>query len=137
MRSDGDPARAPRVLLAKPGLDGHDLGIKIVAGALKEAGIEVIYTGLCVTPQEVVEMAVQEDVDVVGLGIMSGSHFTIVPKVIGGLGARGAGNVRVIVGGIIPKGDIPRLRALGVTAVFLPGTDVADVVRFVREGASG
>jgi methylmalonyl-CoA mutase C-terminal domain/subunit len=109
------------VVVAKPGLDGHDRGAKVIARALRDAGFEVIYTGLHQTPEQVVHAVVQEDADAVGLSLLSGAHLTLVPRVIEGLGAEGRGDVLVLVGGIIPEGDIPTLKAQGVAEVFTPG----------------
>ena len=128
--------RKIRVLIAKPGLDGHDRGAKIVARALRDAGMEVIYTGLRQTPAMIAEAALQEDVDVVGLSILSGAHMTLVPQVLQALRERGLDDVPVIVGGIIPPQDVPKLRALGVAKVYGPGaptrriaTDIQALVR--------
>ncbi len=121
-----------RVLIAKPGLDGHDRGAKVVARALRDAGMEVIYTGLRQTPEMIVEAALQEDVDVIGLSILSGAHMALVPRVFELLRAEGLDDVIVIVGGIIPDDDIPALRALGVSAVFGPGTNTEDTVAHIR-----
>jgi methylmalonyl-CoA mutase C-terminal domain/subunit len=122
-----------RVLVAKPGLDGHDRGAKVVARALRDAGFEVIYTGLHQTPEMIASAAVQEDVDAVGLSIMSGAHNTLFPAVVEALRARGAGDVIVFGGGIIPDEDFPRLRAAGVTGLFTPGSTLASIVEWVRE----
>jgi len=121
-----------RILLAKPGLDGHDRGAKVVARALRDAGFEVVYTGLHQTPEMVVAAAVQEDVDAVGLSILSGAHMTIFPAVVDGLRARGASDVVVFGGGIIPREDVSRLKDLGVAEVFLPGTSTQAAVDWVR-----
>ncbi|NPA90372.1 MAG: cobalamin B12-binding domain-containing protein [Chloroflexi bacterium] len=120
-----------RVLVAKPGLDGHDRGAKVVARALRDAGFEVIYTGIRQTPEAIAEAAVQEDVDVVGLSILSGAHMALVPKVIRLLREKGMEDVLILVGGIIPDEDIPKLRALGVHGVFGPGTLTQDIVDFI------
>ncbi|MRR11988.1 cobalamin B12-binding domain-containing protein [bacterium] len=125
-------ARPLRVLVAKPGLDGHDRGAKVVARALRDAGMEVIYTGLRQTPEQIAAAAVQEDVDVVGLSILSGAHNVLVPEVIAALTRRGAEGVSVVVGGIIPDRDIPSLTAAGVKAIFPPGTPTMTVVDKVR-----
>jgi methylmalonyl-CoA mutase C-terminal domain/subunit len=117
-----------KILVAKPGLDGHDRGAKVVAQALRDAGHEVVYTGLKRTPEEIVAEAIQEDVDVVGLSILSGAHLVLTRRVIEGLRAAGAGDVGVVVGGTIPPRDVAALRALGVAAVFPMGTSLADVV---------
>ncbi|MHB1843091.1 MAG: cobalamin B12-binding domain-containing protein [Sulfobacillus sp.] len=122
--------RKIRVLVAKPGLDGHDRGAKVVARAYRDAGMEVIYTGLHQTPEQIVEAALQEDVDVVGLSILSGAHNTLVPRVIDRLRQEGLDDVMVVVGGIIPEDDAIRLRQLGVAAVFGPGTSTQEIVDF-------
>ena len=122
-----------RVLIAKPGLDGHDRGAKVIARALRDAGMEVIYTGLRQTPEMVVEAALQEDVDGVGLSILSGAHMTLVPRVIEGLRQAGLGHVKVFVGGIVPDEDVPALKDLGVAGVFGPGTSTDVVTDFVRQ----
>ena len=124
--------RKTRVLLAKVGLDGHDRGIKTVARFLADAGMEVIFTGLRSTPQQVVEAAVQEDVDVVGLSFLAGDHMILAPKVIDGLRQRGLGKAMVLVGGIILKRDIPVLEGMGVARVFLPGTPPERIVQFIQ-----
>ena len=126
--------RKIRVLLAKVGLDGHDRGIKTVARYLADAGMEVIFTGLRSTPQQVVEAAVQEDVDVVGLSFLAGDHMILAPKVIDGLRQRGLGKAMVLLGGIILKRDIPVLEAMGVAQVFLPGTPPDRIVQFIENG---
>ena len=122
-----------RILIAKPGLDGHDRGAKVIARALRDAGMEVIYTGLRQTPDMVVEAALQEDVDGVGLSILSGAHMTLVPRVLDGLRQAGLGHVKVFVGGIIPDEDVPALEGLGVAGVFGPGTNTQVVTDFVRQ----
>jgi methylmalonyl-CoA mutase C-terminal domain/subunit len=122
-----------RILVAKPGLDGHDRGAKIIARALRDAGVEVIYTGLHQTPEMIAEAAVQEDVDGIGLSILSGAHMTLFPAVIDELRKRGASDVAIFGGGIIPEDDIPKLEALGVTGIFRPGASTEDIVRWVRE----
>ncbi|GIV69898.1 cobalamin B12-binding domain-containing protein [Caldilinea sp.] len=124
--------RKIRVLVAKPGLDGHDRGAKVVARMLRDAGFEVIYTGIRQTPQMIAEAALQEDVDVVGLSILSGAHMTLCPKVVELLRAQGQDNVLVIVGGIIPEEDVEKLKAAGVAAVFGPGTPSQEYVNFIR-----
>ncbi|MFM9018710.1 MAG: cobalamin B12-binding domain-containing protein [Actinomycetota bacterium] len=126
--------RPIRVVIAKPGLDGHDRGAKIVARSLRDAGMEVIYTGLHQTPEQIVATVVQEDADAVGLSILSGAHMTLVPRVMELLAAEGADDVLVIVGGTIPGDDADELRALGVAAVYTPGAPVDDMVSFL-EGA--
>ena len=123
---------AIRVLIAKPGLDGHDRGAKIVARALRDGGIEVVYTGLHQTPEQIVEAALQEDVQAVGLSIHSGAHMTLFPKVVHLLAERGADDVVVFGGGIIPKDDIRALHAQGVAALFTPGTRTTDIVDWVK-----
>ncbi len=128
---DSTGNRRIRVLLAKVGLDGHDRGVKTVARFLADAGMEVIFTGLRSTPEQVVEAAVQEDVDVVGLSFLAGDHMVLAPKVIDGLRRRGLGEVRVLLGGIILKRDIPALEALGVSNVFLRGTPPEQIVQFI------
>ena len=125
-----------RVLVAKPGLDGHDRGAKVVARALRDGGMEVIYTGLRQTPQQIVASAVQEDVDVIGLSILSGAHMTLVPEVLDLLGKNDAADIPVVVGGIIPEADAAALSKAGVKAVFTPGTSTDDIVSMVRKLAS-
>ncbi|MDY7040828.1 MAG: cobalamin B12-binding domain-containing protein [Chloroflexota bacterium] len=122
-----------RVLVAKPGLDGHDRGVKVVARALRDAGMEVIYTGLRQTPEMIVEAAIQEDVDVVGLSILSGAHMTLVPRVIDLLRDDGVDDVLIVVGGIIPDEDAPALNEIGVQGIFGPGTSTEDIVKFIRK----
>jgi len=124
------------VLVAKPGLDGHDRGAKVVARALRDAGMEVIYTGLRQTPEQVVEAALQEDVDCLGLSILSGAHMTLVPRIIQLLRENNAEDILVTVGGIIPDEDIPQLKRLGVAAVFGPGTPTQDIIKFVQSHTS-
>lgn len=126
-------ARKIRVLVAKPGLDGHDRGAKVVARALRDAGVEVIYTGLHQTPEMIAAAAVQEDVDAVGLSIMSGAHNTLFPAVITALEQRGASDVTVFGGGIIPDEDLSRLESAGVLKIFKPGSSLDDIVVWVRE----
>ncbi len=121
-----------RVLIAKPGLDGHDRGAKVIARALRDAGMEVIYTGLRQTPEMIAEAALQEDVQVVGLSILSGAHMALVPRVIELLRAQDMGDVVVLVGGIVPDDDVPKLRAAGVSAVFGPGTNTDAIVKHIR-----
>jgi methylmalonyl-CoA mutase, C-terminal domain len=121
-----------RILVAKPGLDGHDRGAKVIARALRDAGFEVIYTGLRQTPEQIANAAVQEDVAVVALSILSGAHKTLVPRVIELLRAQEAGDIMVLVGGTIPDADIPKLKEAGVAEVFGPGTDTRDVVTYLR-----
>ncbi len=129
--------RKIRVLVAKPGLDGHDRGAKIIAQALRDAGMEVIYTGLRQSPEMIAEAALQEDVDVVGLSILSGAHLALVPRVMELLRANGQGDVKVFVGGIIPEEDIPELLSAGVTQVYGPGTLTEQVVSQIREAVRG
>ena len=121
-----------RVVIAKPGLDGHDRGAKVVARALRDAGVEVVYTGLHQTPEQIVEAAIQEDADAVGLSILSGAHMTLFPKVVDLLRDRGAADIVVFGGGIIPADDIPQLESAGVARVFTPGTPTRDIVAWVR-----
>ena len=125
--------RKIRVLIAKPGLDGHDRGAKVIARALRDAGFEVIYTGLRQTPEMIAEAALQEDVDVVGLSILSGAHMTLLPRVVEELRKRGLDDVLVIAGGIIPEEDIPALKAAGIREVFGPGTSTETIVQFICE----
>jgi len=120
-----------RVLVAKPGLDGHDRGAKVIARALRDAGMEVIYTGLRQTPEMIVEAALQEDVDVVGLSILSGAHMALVPRVLELLRAEGLNDVLVLIGGIIPDDDVPALLEMGVSGVFGPGTNTQDIVQHI------
>src|SRR4051812_40909275 len=121
-----------RVVVAKPGLDGHDRGAKIIARALRDAGMEVIYTGLHQTPEQIAETVIQEDADAVGLSILSGAHMTLVPKVVELLKEQGADDVIVTVGGTIPADDIPELKQLGVSEVFTPGSSTQEIVDFIR-----
>jgi methylmalonyl-CoA mutase, C-terminal domain len=120
------------VVIAKPGLDGHDRGAKIIARALRDAGMEVIYTGLHQTPEQIVETAIQEDADAVGVSILSGAHMTLVPRIVEGLRANGADDVLVVVGGTIPQDDADELKALGVAEVFGPGATTGEIVDFLR-----
>ena len=122
-----------RVLVAKPGLDGHDRGAKVVARALRDAGIEVIYTGLHQTPAQIVDAAVQEDVDIIGLSVLSGAHLTLFAEVIEQLKARDASDILVFGGGIIPEDDIPALEAMGVARIFTPGTPTQAIVDWVQD----
>jgi methylmalonyl-CoA mutase C-terminal domain/subunit len=124
--------RKIRVLVAKPGLDGHDRGAKVVARALRDAGMEVIYTGLRQTPEMIAEAAMQEDVDVVGLSVLSGAHMTLVPRIIELLKINGQGNVKVFLGGIIPDQDVPRLKDAGVTSIYGPGASTDAIVNDIR-----
>ena len=121
-----------RVLLAKPGLDGHDRGVKVIARALRDAGMEVIYTGLRQTPEQIAAAALQEDVDIVGLSILSGAHMTIFPRVHDLMVKNGMDDVILFGGGIIPEDDIPKLKESGVSEVFLPGTSTEDIISFIR-----
>ncbi|HEU5143499.1 MAG TPA: cobalamin B12-binding domain-containing protein [Solirubrobacterales bacterium] len=129
-------ARKIRVVVAKPGLDGHDRGAKIIARALRDAGMEVIYTGLHQTPEQIAETVIQEDADAVGLSILSGAHMTLVPRVVELLRDQGVDDVLVTVGGTIPAEDIPELEKLGVAAVFTPGAGTDEIVDFIRSGAA-
>jgi len=141
MRTEGGPVTGPagastrkiRVLVAKPGLDGHDRGAKIVARALRDAGFEVIYTGLHQTPEQIVATAVQEDVDAIGLSVLSGAHNYLFPRVLELLREKGADDIAVFGGGIIPAEDIQALKAQGVKELFTPGASTQDIIRYVRE----
>ena len=124
------------MVIAKPGLDGHDRGAKIIARALRDAGMEVIYTGLHQTPEQIVETAIQEDADAVGISILSGAHMTLVPRVVEGLRARGADDVLVVVGGTIPAEDAEELKAGGVAASFTPGAPTGEIVEFLRSAVA-
>jgi methylmalonyl-CoA mutase, C-terminal domain len=124
-----------RVLIAKPGLDGHDRGAKVIARALRDAGMEVIYTGLRQTPEMIASAAAQEDVDVIGLSILSGAHNVLCPELIRLLKEKGIDDVPVVIGGIIPEADIPGLKAAGIAGIFLPGTSTQEIVDFVRKQA--
>ena len=128
--------RPLKVLIAKPGLDGHDRGAKVLARGLRDEGFEVVYTGLRQTPEMIVTAALQEDVDVVGLSILSGAHMTLVPRVCAQLKERGLDDVLVTVGGIIPDDDVPQLQEAGVAAVFGPGTTIREVADFIRANAT-
>jgi methylmalonyl-CoA mutase cobalamin-binding domain/chain len=132
----GAATRTIRVVVAKPGLDGHDRGAKIIARALRDAGMEVIYTGLHQTPEQIAATVVQEDADAVGLSILSGAHMTLVPRVVETLREQGADDVVVTVGGTIPADDVPELKKLGIAEVFTPGASTDEIVEFVR-GAVG
>jgi methylmalonyl-CoA mutase C-terminal domain/subunit len=125
--------RKVRVLIAKPGLDGHDRGAKIVARALRDAGMEVVYTGLRQSPEQIVAAAAQEDVDIIGLSILSGAHLPICRRIVELLAEKGLSGTRVFVGGIIPAQDIPELKQIGISEVFLPGASLEDVVRLASE----
>jgi methylmalonyl-CoA mutase, C-terminal domain len=129
--------RKIRVIIAKPGLDGHDRGAKVIARALRDAGMEVIYTGLRQTPEQIVAATLQEDADVVGLSILSGAHNHIAPRLMELLKLRGLDDVLVLIGGIIPDVDIPRLRDLGIKGIFLPGTAMQDIIEFIRQNVRG
>ena len=126
-------ARKIRVVVAKPGLDGHDRGAKIIARALRDAGMEVIYTGLHQTPEQIAETVIQEDADAVGLSILSGAHNTICPQIMKLLHEKGMDDVTVLVGGIIPEGDIPALKQAGIAEIFLPGTTTQAIVDFIQQ----
>lgn len=128
--------RKIRVLVAKPGLNGHDRGAKVVAAALRDAGMEVIYTGLHQTSEQIVEAAIQEDVDVIGLSILSGAHMTIFPKVLELLNEKGAGHIMVTGGGIIPKDEIAKLEKMGVKKLFGPGTATTEIVEFIKQNVN-
>ena len=127
-----DTKRKIRVVVAKPGLDGHDRGAKIIARALRDAGMEVIYTGLHQTPEQIVETVIQEDADAVGLSILSGAHMTLIPRILEGLKERDADDVVVIAGGTIPGEDIQELKSLGVAEIFTPGAATQEIIDFVR-----
>jgi methylmalonyl-CoA mutase C-terminal domain/subunit len=124
--------RKLRVVIAKPGLDGHDRGAKVIARALRDAGMEVIYTGLRQTPEQVVSAALQEDADVIGLSILSGAHNHIAPRLMELLKQKGLDDVLVVIGGIIPDVDIPKLKEMGIRGVFLPGTPMQDIIDFIN-----
>ena len=126
------PSAPIRVVVAKPGLDGHDRGAKVVARALRDAGVEVIYTGLHQTPEQIVETAIQEDADAVGLSVLSGAHMTLFAKVIELLRERGSEDIKVFGGGIIPEADMPELERLGVAKIFTPGATTTDIIDWVR-----
>jgi methylmalonyl-CoA mutase C-terminal domain/subunit len=126
------PDQKIRVLIAKPGLDGHDRGAKIIARALRDAGMEVIYTGLRQTPEMIASAAVQEDVDVIGLSVLSGAHNTLCPQLMSLLHDKGMDDVMVLLGGIIPEADIPALKKGGISEIFLPGTSTQDIVTYIR-----
>ena len=129
--------RKIRVVVAKPGLDGHDRGAKIIARALRDAGMEVIYTGLHQTPEQIVETVLQEDADAVGLSILSGAHMTLVPRVVELLRSQGVDDVVITVGGTIPADDVPELKQLGIDEVFTPGASTDEIVEFVRGAVGG
>ena len=127
--------RKLRVVIAKPGLDGHDRGAKVIARALRDAGMEVIYTGLRQTPEMIAAAALQEDADVIGLSILSGAHNHIAPRLMELLRQKGLDDVLVVIGGIIPDVDIPKLKEIGVKGIFLPGTPMQDIIAFINENA--
>ena len=129
--------RKIRVVVAKPGLDGHDRGAKIIARALRDAGMEVIYTGLHQTPEQIAATVIQEDADAIGLSILSGAHMTLVPRVVDLLREQGAEDVVLTVGGTIPNDDIPELKRLGVAEIFTPGASTDEIVEFIREAVGG
>jgi methylmalonyl-CoA mutase C-terminal domain/subunit len=135
-QESGQPqaARKIRVVVAKPGLDGHDRGAKIIARALRDAGMEVIYTGLHQTPEQIAETVIQEDADAIGLSILSGAHMTLVPRVVELLREQGVEDVLITVGGTIPADDVPELKKLGVSEVFTPGASTDEIVEFIRDG---
>ena len=126
-----------RILVAKPGLDGHDRGAKVVCRALRDAGMEVIYTGLRRTPEEIVNAAVQEDADLIGLSILSGAHPILFPKIMKLLKEKGAEDIPVIAGGIIPEKDIPKMKKVGIREIFLPGTSTQDIVKWIQDHIPG
>jgi methylmalonyl-CoA mutase C-terminal domain/subunit len=126
-------ARTIRALIAKPGLDGHDRGAKVIARALRDAGMEVIYTGIRQTPEQIVSAAIQEGVDIIGLSILSGAHNRLFPKIVQLLREKGAGDILVFGGGIIPVDDIPGLKEAGIKEIFLPGSSTEDIIRYIRE----
>ncbi len=128
-----EPERIIRVLVAKPGLDGHDRGAKVIARALRDAGMEVVYTGIRQTPRMIVETALQEDVDVIGLSILSGAHMALFPEIISGLRENGMEDVLLVAGGIIPLEDQPELRGMGLRGIFGPGASTSAIVSFIRE----
>jgi len=129
--------RRIRVLVAKPGLDGHDRGAKVVARALRDAGMEVIYTGLRQTPEMIAEAALQEDVDVVGLSVLSGAHMALIPRVMELLKVNGQSHVKIFIGGIIPDEDLSRLKEMGVTGIYGPGASTDDIIRDVKHAVEG
>ena len=124
--------RKLRVVIAKPGLDGHDRGAKVIARALRDAGMEVIYTGLRQTPEQIVEAALQEDADVIGISILSGAHTHICPRMMQLIKEKGLDDVLVLVGGIIPDADVPKLKEIGISGVFQPGTPMQDIIDFIQ-----
>lgn len=129
--------RKIRVLVAKPGLDGHDRGAKVVARALRDAGMEVIYTGLRQTPEMIVEAALHEDVDVIGLSILSGAHMALAPRIVALMGENDMGDVPIFIGGIVPNEDVPQLLDMGVTGVFGPGTSTEEIIKAIRGAVRG
>lgn len=137
MTAAAPETRKLRILVAKPGLDGHDRGAKVIARALRDAGMEVIYTGLRQTPEQIAVAALQEDVDAIGISILSGAHNTIVPRICELLRQQGMHDVLLIIGGIIPNGDIPGLKQAGVAEVFQPGASTQDIVEFIRTHVRG
>jgi methylmalonyl-CoA mutase C-terminal domain/subunit len=136
-KTSPEQGRRIRVLVAKPGLDGHDRGAKVVARALRDAGMEVIYTGLRQTPEMIAEAALQEDVDVVGLSILSGAHMALAPRVLELLKGNGQSHVKVFLGGIVPDEDVPALKEMGVSGSYGPGASTEDIIREVRESVKG
>ena len=134
--SEEAAGRKIRVVVAKPGLDGHDRGAKIIARALRDAGMEVIYTGLHQTPEQIAETVIQEDADAIGLSILSGAHMTLVPRIVELLKEQGVDDVIITVGGTIPAEDVPELKKLGISEVFTPGASTDEIVEFVRDAAS-
>ena len=132
-----EPARPIRVLVAKPGLDGHDRGAKVIARALRDAGMEVIYTGIRQTPQMIVEAAMQEDVDVVGLSVLSGAHMTLFPQIVKGLEELGMSDVLIVAGGIIPEEDREPLLRQGINALFGPGASTQEIVTYIEQAMAG
>ena len=128
--------RPVRILIAKPGLDGHDRGAKYIARALSEAGYEVLYTGIRQTPDQIVDAAIQEDVDMIGLSTLSGAHTTLFPRVVQQLTERGASDIIVFGGGVIPAGDIPGLKEAGIREIFTPGAPIRDIIAFIEEATT-
>ena len=134
MTTESTPSASPaRILVAKPGLDGHDRGAKVVARALRDAGFEVIYTGIRQTPEMIVQAALQEDVDAIGLSILSGAHLDLFPAIVNGLKEKGLDDVAIFAGGIIPREDYEELKQMGISGIFGPGTSLKDIVDFTRE----
>jgi methylmalonyl-CoA mutase C-terminal domain/subunit len=133
VKEDEMPEKKIRVLIAKPGLDGHDRGAKVICRALRDAGMEVIYTGLRRTPEEIVSAAIQEDADLIGLSILSGAHPILFPRILGLLKEKGADDIPVIAGGIIPEKDVPRMKKAGIREIFLPGTSTRDIIAWIKE----